>query len=93
MSPDDTAHDDARRVVSSAIPFNQRPASAPAQEPLNSHLPLAFPSSATTSRIMLSSTADPTSYNYRYMYERMMERSESKSCTVEENSTDSARRA
>ena len=64
------------RPVSTSTPFHLRPRSAPAGAPLNGHLNMSIPPSSSTSRISLASTADPNRYKYRYMYERMMERSE-----------------
>ncbi|WWC66502.1 uncharacterized protein I206_100404 [Kwoniella pini CBS 10737] len=59
-------------------PFELRPQPLSLLETLNPHLP------ATTSglppdskqRIMLSSTADPKNWNYRYMFEKISQRSE-----------------
>ena len=49
-------------------------------ESLNEHLAQATSSdhspAASTSRVSLATTADPRSYDYRYMYERLMDRSE-----------------
>ena len=64
------------RPVSTSTPFHLRPASAPASAPLNGHLDSSIPPPSSTSRISLASAADPNRYKYRYMYERMMERSE-----------------
>lgn len=45
-------------------------------ESLNDHLQPAPSGSAPARRVALASTADPQAYNYRYMFEKIMDRSE-----------------
>jgi DNA polymerase alpha subunit B len=67
-------------------PFHARPAKLALQETLNKSLslPTARQKSSEHSRITLASTMDPKAYTYRYMYERMMERSEMLDSTIDE---------
>lgn len=61
-----------------SVPFLLRPNPFDLQEFLNSHLSLSTPAQNAGSavRTKLFSRADPKAYMYRYMYERMMDRSE-----------------
>ncbi|WWC58474.1 uncharacterized protein I303_101017 [Kwoniella dejecticola CBS 10117] len=59
-------------------PFELRPQPLSLVETLNPHLAAAPGSmpSGSKSRVMLSSTADPKNWNYRYMFEKISQRSE-----------------
>ncbi|WWD17758.1 hypothetical protein CI109_102199 [Kwoniella shandongensis] len=58
-------------------PFHSRPQPHSLIETLNPHLPPATPLSLSSKqRIALSSTADPKNWNYRYMFEKISQRSE-----------------
>lgn len=62
---------------SKGIPFSDRPNALSVAESYNEHLPLPTTTqmSGTKPRAVLSTTMRMDKYAYRYMYERMMERS------------------
>ena len=53
-------------------------------ESLNAHLDNATPHSSLQSRVKLMSSADPKTYNYRYMFEKIMDRSEALDNRIDE---------
>ncbi|KAK4704750.1 DNA polymerase alpha subunit B, partial [Phenoliferia sp. Uapishka_3] len=83
--PADSQSSPASSSTIPSIPFLLRPNPFTLQETLNGHIPLptSEQSRGTAMRTKLFSTTNPADYNYRYMYEKMMERSEGelRSCT------------
>ena len=71
---------------SSAIPFEDRKNRLETLETLNSHLHpiVGSASEASSSRIKLASNADPKSYQYRYMFEKITERAAVLDNTIDE---------
>lgn len=63
---------------SKGVSFSERANALSVAESYNEHLPLPTTTqmSGTTTRVALSSRMKMDKYAYRYMYERMMERSE-----------------
>lgn len=60
-----------------AQPFHLRPQANTLVETLNPHLPSHTPSPITSrSRVGLTATAKPTDFDYRYMFEKISQRSE-----------------
>ncbi|KAL8293514.1 hypothetical protein RQP46_000215 [Phenoliferia psychrophenolica] len=69
-----------------AVPFLLRPNPFAVQESLNDHVRLstARQNEGDVPRTKLASSTNPKDYDYRYMYEKMMERSEVLDKTIDE---------
>jgi DNA polymerase alpha subunit B len=64
--------------------FESRTNALEVVECLNAHLAAHTPPAATGPRVKLQTTADPKSYNYRYMFEKIMDRSEALDNRIDE---------
>jgi DNA polymerase alpha subunit B len=83
--------DSPRLTPQPAQPFRLRPQPHSLVETLNPHLPSASDPSITVGvppgskqRVTLSSTSDPRQYDYRYMFEKVSQRSEALDDLIDE---------